>query len=321
MDKSRELELFEYIYGKYKDWDVISSESPDFVCTRNYAPVLGAETTDLYHSESNARLLKIDGYALELISGGGFRHKDDKKNIRVERCKYLKGGKGPGREINAIIQELPNFAEGVSRLIKTIEDKEQKVDTYLKACPLVDLIINDASRIFWFDKYEHFFFLLSRLANRRVIIESRFREIFLVTAKKENSIVRIPLKISFFAEDVIIFERFIRDSAKPKGSDDRRKSFMVLFCCLSKSGYDNVRVTTPNGCIGIIVGSCLYLYSKDGKVIRDYARLPEQQSGGKLLGDIVKEAGDAEQQKAEQLIKEREQYRCCVSLFSEVENV
>ena len=61
----------------------------------------------------------------------------------IDRVKYLKNGEEDGREINAIIQELPSFNERVTRVVNTIEDKEKKVDVYLKESPEVDLIVND----------------------------------------------------------------------------------------------------------------------------------------------------------------------------------
>ena len=318
MDKSRESELFGYVYGKCKDWDVISSESPDFVCIRNKVPVLGAEITDLYHTESDARLRKIDGYGLALLSGGDFRHKDDKRRIRVERVKYLKGGKGPGREITAIIQERPSFAEAVSRLINTIEQKEQRVEAYLRACPVVDLIVDDPSRMFWFEKYEDFFLPFSQLSNRIAIINSRFREVFLVTSNQQNIIVRIPLKLSLFAEDVTIYEELILNTSKSKKRGDPTKWLSILLCCLFQSGYENIGVENIDGCIGLVVGSHLYLYSREGKVIRDYITMPEGLPKAELISETFHKAGESERQIAGRLIRERSGYKCCMALYSEV---
>lgn len=320
MDKTQELELFKYIYGNHTEWDVINSESPDFQCARNENLELGAEITDLYSTESDARLKKINGYALHLLSGGEFLHRDDKKNIKVDRVKYLKRGKGPGREINAIMQEVPGVDGRVSLLMKAIELKVQKVDTYLKTCRQVDLIINDASSMFWFDKYEEFYFPFSRLVNRHLIIKSGFREIFLVTTTKEKSVVTIPLKLSLFAEDVNLFERLIKDSIEPKKFDSK-KIFMILFCCLYKTGYESITITTNGECIGLVVAGCHYRYSKSGKVIQEYRTFPEDIPEGEDISKIVSKAGDSETQEAVRLVEERQNYECCMSLFSEVDNV
>lgn len=76
MDKEAEYKLFKYVYGAIDDWHIKPSESPDFICFKNSSPVLGAEVTELYHSESDARLKKIKNYTLELLNGGDYRHRE-----------------------------------------------------------------------------------------------------------------------------------------------------------------------------------------------------------------------------------------------------
>lgn len=320
MDKLKELKLFKYVYGSCGDWSVIKSEAPDFVCIRQNTTVLGAEITELYYKESDARLNKIDGYALELLDGGDFRHKEDKKNIKVDRVQYIKKGESKGREINAIIQELPINEERFSNLVKTIKEKEDKVSTYLEACPEVDLIIDDASSMFLFDKYEDFFFQLSQLVDKSAVINSRFREIFLITNKKQGTSISIPLKLSLFVEDVTIFEELILTSTEAKVYNDIKKAIFLLLCCLFQSNYENIGFTNIESCIGFVVGSGLYLYSKEGKLIRDYITIPEQLSKGELIRELTQKAGEEEKQIANRLIQKRKGLKCCVALYSEVNN-
>jgi len=321
MDKSLELKLFEYIYGLPTDWNVISTESPDFICIKSGSPVLGVEITELFTNETDARLDKIDGYSLALLNGGDFRHKEDKENIKVDRVKYIKKGNDDGPEIDAIIHELPNFSQRANLLIKTIIEKEGKAEKYLESCSKVDLIINDASRLFWFEKYENIFFPLSRLIDRQVIIDSKFREIFLITACKKNSIIKIPLKLNLFAEDINILEKLIVDSKSKKKIGDPKKAIILLLHCLYKSGYKNITVKTEDGCIGLIVGSHLYLYAKNGKEIRDYSTIPEQLSTGEFIDESASDLSASEKKIAFKILKDRKNYKCCMSLFIEVGNV
>ena len=110
MDKQAELKLFHHIYGYAKDWDVIPFEAPDFLCYRDGSTVLGVEVAELWHNESAPRLKNIKGYALDLLGGGSYRHKDDKNNVKVEVVKYTpKGEENKAKEINAIIHEMPNL--------------------------------------------------------------------------------------------------------------------------------------------------------------------------------------------------------------------
>lgn len=320
MDKPLELKLFRYIYGQPSNWGIIPSESPDFICSRNNEPILGVEVTELYHNESDARLKNINGYVLRLLSNGDYLHKDDKKNIRVERIKYTKKGEEDGREINAIIHEPYSFNEKTALLTKAIKNKEERIDVYLCSCSEVDLIINDASKIFRFDEFENFFFPFSRLIEACVIINSQFREIFLVTNQKGHSPVRIPLKLNLFAQDISIFENLIRNSPIHKKACDSKQVFKILFYCLYESGYKKISVVTNDGCIGLTIGCHQYLYSKVGKDIRDYSTIPKQLPKGQLLGELIKEIGESEKQIAKGILEERANYRSCLKLFFEVES-
>lgn len=319
MDKPLELKLFRYIYGQPGNWSTMLSESPDFICTGNNEPIFGVEVTELYRNESDARLKNVNGYALSLLNGGDYLHKDDKKNIRVERVIYTKKGENEGRKINAIIQDYNSFDENTALLINAIKNKEEKIDEYLCSCSEVDLVINDASKIFSFDKFKNFFFPFSRSIETRVIISSQFREIFLVTNKKEQSSVKIPLKLNLFAQDINIFENLIRNSDVQKKICDAKQVFRVLFYCLYKSGYEKIPVATNDGCIGLTIGCHQYLYSPEGKHIYDYSTIPEQLPKGQLLGEFIKEIGEPEKQIATKILEERKNYSSCLKLFFEVE--
>jgi hypothetical protein len=242
----------------------------------------------LYHNETDARIENLDGYGLSLLGGGDFRHKQDKKNIKVEFIEYRKKGETKGRKIKAIIHEPTSFAESISILSNTIKMKESKIATYLQACPEVDLVIDDASHLFRFDKYEDLFRPLSRLMNRPMVVNSRFREIFLIIKNKQNVLVRIPLKLNLFIEDVRIFEHLVHTLKESPGT---KNPFLILLCCLCQSGYKDIRIENVDGGIGLVAGNYLYLYSKAGRIIRDYTTIPEQTPKGELISETIRSAG------------------------------
>lgn len=315
MDKLRESKLFEYVYGHCKDWSVKTHEAPDFVCFRNNTPILGVEVTELYHNETDARLENLDGYVLSLLDGGDFRHKQDKKNIKVEFIEYRKKEETKGRKIKAIVHEPISLAKSISILGNTIKMKESKIVTYLQACPEVDLVIDDASHLFHFDKYEDLFRPLSKLMNRPTIVNSSFREIFLIIKNNQNMIVRIPLKLNLFVEDIMIFERLIRTLKESRSTKD---SFLILLCCLCQSGYKDIRIKSIDGGIGLVAGNYLYLYSKAGRVIHDYTTIPEQAPKGELISETIRSADEIQRQVTNTLVKERSGFKCCAPLFFEV---
>lgn len=319
MDKQLEQELFEYVYGEYNGWSVCPSESPDFICEKNNNPILGSEVTELYYTESEARLRNIKTYTLDLLNGGRFRHKDDRKFLKIEKVKYVRRGENDGSEINAIINKIPDFDKRVELLTNTINAKEGKVESYLRSCPMVDLVINDASRFFLFEKYEDLFSPLSRFINRNSIIRSRFREIYLITSKQEGfleqSIVRIPLKLNLFAEDITILEDLIRNHKNVNEHKAKNRIFIILLYCLYKIGYEDISVISDEEGIGLTIGSCLFLYTKNGKNIREYMTVPEQLPKGDSISEVNDEINDKEVNIAIEILKNRKNYKCCMSLF------
>lgn len=322
MDKQSELKLFHYIYGQDKDWNIISSESPDFLCNRDGATVLGVEVTELWHTESAARLKNLEGYALDLLDGGKYRHKDDKDNMKVEVVKYTpKGKEDKAKEINAIIHEMPSLKEKVSLLEDAMKSKEDKISAYIKNCPVVDLIIEDASSLFWFEKYENIFHPISGFVNRSSIINSPFREIFLIIKTKENKKVYMPLKLNLFVEDIAIFEKFVINSGNFHGSGRGGKTFEVVLYCLLLSSYGNICTHTEGTGFGIIVGCHLYLYTGHGKHIQDYSTMPERLVPSDRIKDILHNVGETEIKMANEFFKERKKYRVHMPLYFEVKNI
>ena len=176
MEKTFELQLFSYVYGHANHWNVVSSEAPDFLCILNGKTVLGVEITELLGTETDARLRKIGGYALDLCAGGDFLHKDDPKNIAVEVVKYMPQGKeDQAKDVTAIVQEIPRFDKRVSLLQETISFKESKFPSYLASCSNIDLVVEDASNLFWFEEYKDFFYQFSSFIDRAKLINSPFR--------------------------------------------------------------------------------------------------------------------------------------------------
>jgi hypothetical protein len=321
MDKSLELNIFKCVYGQPNDWNIIPSEAPDFICLKDGKPILGVEVTELFTDQSDARLNKIHNYTLDLLNGGDFLHKEDKENIIIDRIKYIKNGESDGPEINAVIKELPSLAVRSDLLSDTIETKEGKVDKYIESSPAVDLIINDTSHLFFFDKYEDLIVPLSRLVNKGLIINSKFREIFLITITKDNSKVRIPLKLNLFAQDISILEKIIFEWKKQENISDTARTITILLYCLYKSGYKAISVITENKELGLIVGSHLFVYTKNGKNIRDYSTINEHLPKGKNISEIEDNVTSYDKEIANKILEDKQKYNCCLNLFMKVESI
>jgi hypothetical protein len=80
MDKAQEFQHVLAIYGNGRTFDPVLKDPPDFSYRRDGRTVLGVEVTELFSSESDARLKKVGGYWLSLIDGGDFIHKEDRES-------------------------------------------------------------------------------------------------------------------------------------------------------------------------------------------------------------------------------------------------
>ena len=82
-DKKRERKILRRVFDESGFAIVDEDESPDFVLATRFGIRVGVEVTELYRSQSDARVTRIPGYFDELISGPRFRHRDDVETIRV----------------------------------------------------------------------------------------------------------------------------------------------------------------------------------------------------------------------------------------------
>ena len=75
------------VYTKDRIDEIIDGENPDFkIRNKHQQNFFGVEITELYYSESNARLDNIQVYLGEILDGKRFRHRKDTKNLAIYSC-------------------------------------------------------------------------------------------------------------------------------------------------------------------------------------------------------------------------------------------
>ena len=116
MDKTEELRHVQAVYGENRVFDPVSLEPPDFAYRRAGRVILGVEVSEIFSSESDARLQKVEGYALDLLDGGEFLHKDDSRTLNVARVTIMNKDGVAKAEVMAIMQEIPAFPRRVALL-------------------------------------------------------------------------------------------------------------------------------------------------------------------------------------------------------------
>lgn len=180
VDKKKEEEILTNIFSK-NDYTINSTEEPDFILLKNDTKeVFGVEVTEIFLTESDARLLYIPGYFSNIIDGDKYRNKIDRKVLPVKNATvYSAGIKDNPKDIKCIIRSVPSRDEVAKIIREAINKKNMKINNYKRKTAKNNLIISDN---------EHFIKSKSDLYSSafnfelvQTIIVSEFEKIYLIT--------------------------------------------------------------------------------------------------------------------------------------------
>jgi len=295
MDKNKERRAFDRTYGHRNSWTVIPGEAPDFLCERSGAIVLGVEVTQIWLHETDARLANIDGYALRLLDGGRILHKDDAAHILVDKVKILPPGSDmPEAEVDALIQEHPTPVEKSAALYAAVAHKASKIDAYRSRCPVVDLVVEDASTLFWFEEFQSLLRPISGSEFRADLLAAPFREVFLLTHNGEKGAPTcVPLKASLLMEDLLVLEKLFSAEEEARSIYESPSDANIIFSALAQIGHCDLLTCNVDGRPGLAIGAYTVHWSSTGKVIRDYSNWPASMPTVSRISDITLSAADA----------------------------
>jgi hypothetical protein len=208
MDKLEERQVVEMVFGSKPNISIEGSECPDFICRVPGNIEFGIEVTDFFLSESDARLMRIPGYRLELLKSKSYRHKDDKQGVRLEKIIYRSKNTGEEREVDAIIRESHTIDDVLSRVRASIESKTGKAIGY--STDITDLIIRDVESIARFENIQDLIRAIYRTKMCDAVLKQGFREIYLVTTNNTDWVC-VPLKANLFVGEVLKLQRLFRE--------------------------------------------------------------------------------------------------------------
>lgn len=198
MKKQLEKIILRNVYSD-SIYNIIEEEEPDFILANPKSNIkFGVEITDLYWSESNARLKNIPNYTIELLNKQPYRHKDDFINIKIDTVKFKNPNNNEEFETIAVIQEFPPIDVFLDAFIKSLEKKESKFPRYIeKPINHVNLIINENGNYFNLISIKEFYKTFFTPDIIKKLIKTPFREIFLLTQIEEEKYY-IYLKSIYF---------------------------------------------------------------------------------------------------------------------------
>lgn len=285
MKKIQERLILDSVYGDGLGWSVEASESPDFLCRRDGEVVLGVEVTEYFSSDTSARLRHLPGYGSSLINGGRYRHKADKKELRVDLVSVLSEAGGvKASDIPALTSTLSPMSHQFDRLTAMVQAKASKHPLYVNKASVVDLVVGDTGYAFWHKEYEFFYSHFCQNPLRTAVVESPFREVFLLT-RCDAACVFMPLKASAFVEEVLLLREAYWNH-NPQGSF--QKLFRVLVAALAEAGFATAVVSREGkAALTVRYGSVDVCFGTGGLRIRDYAALPEREANGHPIAALL----------------------------------
>lgn len=120
-------------------------EEPDFLLQhhRNSDP-FGVEVTQVFRTDSDARMINHPSYISDLLAGADHLHKDDVSEFEVvEVTITAPDGTLKDTEVPAIIRERPSQAEHSASIEAALRKKDARTSDYLQDCAHVNLVMLD----------------------------------------------------------------------------------------------------------------------------------------------------------------------------------
>jgi hypothetical protein len=204
----KEYAILQKIYPGSKFKNIVKRENPDFEIKHNTGYKFGVEITELYFSETNARVMNIPGYFDNIFSNRNYIHKDDIEKLKIGKLTVVSEGK-PNREIEGNIQDLPTKDELINMVTEIIINKCNKYDNYDRQLGHINLIIYDMENRYHSIQRKDFFLCFFNEKLVSSIKNSPFREIFFVTELSNNKQYYFPLRLIFLISEIYLVNGFL----------------------------------------------------------------------------------------------------------------
>ena len=270
--REREWSALRCVYDEKTFESVIPNEKPDFVLTHRGNQSFGVEITEFFQSEPDARAYCISDYVPSLLTGGQPRHKDDYVELAVSTASIQDAdGIVKTDRIPVIMRAQPTVDQYRRMLIEVIRNKYSKVDGYDESLSHINLIVRDHVSLLWCNEREDFSKFVFNDDLRKLVSESKFREIFLVTFL-DRSEVYIPLGMLCLMSEFQLFGATVERMGQAEVDEDL-DLFRFFAHFLRSRGYP-ANMTHDGGEEVFFGNTGLMVDENKGVILRDYADLP-----------------------------------------------
>jgi hypothetical protein len=192
---------------------------PDWILRRPAHPPFGVEVTEFYHSETTARLLKDHSYRTELIRERRYRHKDDIGKAQIVTIEIDPGGPRHFKS-EAILVNTPPISEYAPSLAARISKESLRVASSPGHLSHVNLLIMDRDHRLSGTPVQEVCPHLLTPGMRTALIETPYREVFLVTSVEQRGNCFYPLRLLFVASEGFLLNRALKEFYADVGRPD-----------------------------------------------------------------------------------------------------
>lgn len=268
----KERSILDSIYKSIPGLEIIKNEKPDFrLIYKNEKFYFGVEVTEFYFSGSSARMRNITDYVGDLLNEKKYRHKNDKKELEIEKVTIVsKNGHEKG-EVEGILYKLPGLSYYLKKINQIIRDKNKAFNEYDKTLNHINLIINDTEIYLFPIKLKDFYNTFFTKDIIKSIIESDYREIYFITTVEKDKRLYLPLKMILFLSRIYAFSYFLTHHYQTDSALNEEESYNFFMEYLNYQGFSEVKNRRFNQNIEIIYGNVGFYMKNSSKIIlKDY---------------------------------------------------
>jgi hypothetical protein len=302
MDKTDEwLQLYR-VYGPTVTTSAQEFERPDFLVPIEGDCTLGVEITSVYMSSAHAKLNHLAEYSGNLIDRKREVHVADRESISVDELTLTMNDGTFVARATGIFHQMPSPEESVEILLRQIEEKERKTLQYDSSCAALDLVVLDGSNLFLHKSQKDFQDLFYAFYPKSKLIESPFREIYLLTHTMNQELVYMPLLANAFLAECYVYWQLISASVSEKPS--LQATLQLMAACLDRGNYPSAKACIDSEGIKILHGAFEVYLPDDGFIVREWMA-PARRHPGLPLRTIFECVPDGFEDTVNELLLQR----------------
>jgi hypothetical protein len=271
--KERERHILTAVYSNQHYAEITETERPDFALQPRHMglPAVGVEVTEVYQSESHARLSRIPNYLTAITEEGRFRHKRDKTELAPGSFDIIAPDGTKKGTARGIITPVPTTSELLGLLISAIVTKDRRIEQYADQTATIELVVMEHLHLLSRTELDDAYATLFIPPMRQVLFQTGFVEVRLVTRIKDLGWVALPLRMLLLLGSLYLFNGLVqtRFSAEAPTSGP-----MAAYCEYLRSKGASAYPAVEDGLETVVLGCAGITVRNGSPAVFDYSLGP-----------------------------------------------